>query len=100
MSRMPTTGGKYAMAAPEAQDIPANRPGAVPGHGSLHKLMARKSTIGFLMTLPLITLLVVLVAYPAGSAISLAMLDRGMTKFVGLDNFARLFANQRFWVII
>ena len=89
MSRMATTEGKYVMAAPEATE-----------RGSLHKLMARKSTVGFLMTLPLITLLVVLVAYPAGSAIYLAMLDRGMTKFVGLDNFARLFASQRFWVLV
>jgi len=89
MSRMPTTDGKYAMDAPGAKD-----------RGSLHKLMARKSTIGFLMTLPLITLLIVLVAYPAGSAIYLSMLDRGMTKFVGFDNFARLFASQRFWAII
>jgi multiple sugar transport system permease protein len=70
------------------------------GRGSLHKLMARKSTIGFLMTLPLLTLLMLLVAYPAGSAIYLSMLDRGMTKFVGLDNFARLFASERFWILI
>jgi len=89
MSRMPTTEGKYAMAAPGAKD-----------RGSLHRLMARRSTVGFLMTLPLITLLVVLVAYPAGSAIYLAMLDRGMTKFVGLDNFARLFASPRFWALV
>src|SRR6476619_2034858 len=89
MSRMPTTDGKYAMDAPGAKD-----------RGSLHKLMARKSTIGFLMTLPLITLLIVLVAYPAGSAIYLSMLDRGMTKFVGLDNFVLLFSRERFWMVV
>ena len=61
--------------------------------------MQRRSSIAFLMTLPLITLLVVLVAYPAGSAIYLSMLDRGMTKFVGLDNFAFLFGSDRFWTV-
>jgi len=45
-------------------------------------------------------LLVLLVAYPAGSAIWLSMLDRGMTKFVGFDNFALLFASERFWRIV
>jgi multiple sugar transport system permease protein len=41
------------------------------GRGSLHKLMQRKSTIAFLMTLPLFTLIIALVAYPAGYAIYL-----------------------------
>ena len=70
------------------------------GRGSLRKLMQRKSTIAFLMTLPLITLIVVLVAYPAGYAIWLSMLDRTMTRFVGLDNFAYLLGRDRFWMIV
>ena len=49
--------------------------------------MQRKSTVAFLMTLPLITLMIVLVAYPTGYAIYISMLDRGMTKFVGLAQF-------------
>ena len=98
---MLTTDGKYVVAAPGAKDNPASSfVVGVPGRGSLHKLMARKSTVGFLMTLPLITLLVALVAYPAGSAIYLSMLDRGMTKFVGLGNFARLFGSDRFWRVV
>ena len=32
---------------------------------SLHKLMQRKSTVAFLMALPLILLITILVAYPA-----------------------------------
>jgi multiple sugar transport system permease protein len=60
----------------------------------------RKSTLAFLMTLPLITLLVALVAYPAGSAIHLSMLDRRMETFVGLANFARLFDSDKFWRIV
>src|SRR3954471_14978171 len=62
--------------------------------------MQRKSTLAFLMTLPLITVMVVLVAYPAGSALYLAMLNRDMTKFVGFDNFAFLFGRGRFWTVL
>ena len=39
------------------------------GRSSLHKLMQRKSTIAFLMALPLILLILILVAYPAGYAV-------------------------------
>jgi multiple sugar transport system permease protein len=70
------------------------------GRGSLHKLMRRRSTIAFLMTLPLLTLIVALVAYPAGFAIYLSMLDRTTTRFVGLDNFAYLFSRDSFWRIV
>jgi multiple sugar transport system permease protein len=68
--------------------------------GSLHGLMRRKSTIAFLMTVPLWTMIVVLVAYPAGFAIYLSMLDRKMTKFVELANFARLVDSDRFWILV
>ncbi len=51
------------------------------------------------MTLPLVILMIVLVAYPAGSAIYLSLLDRSMTKLVGLANFARLFDSDRFWML-
>jgi multiple sugar transport system permease protein len=70
------------------------------GRGSLHALLRRRSTIAFLMTLPLITLIAALVAWPAGYAIYLSMLDRRMTRFVGLDNFARLAGSPRFWTLV
>jgi multiple sugar transport system permease protein len=70
------------------------------GHGSLHKLLRRRSTVAFLMTLPLLTLIVALVAYPAGFAIYLSMLDRTTTRFVGFDNFAYLFSRDSFWRIV
>jgi multiple sugar transport system permease protein len=62
--------------------------------------MHRRSSTAFLLTLPLITLLVVLVAYPAGSAVYLSMLDRSLTTFVGLANFTYLFGRERFWEIL
>jgi len=52
------------------------------------------------MTLPLIILIVVLVAYPMSWAIWLSMLDRTMTKFVGLRNFEYLLGRDRFWLTL
>jgi multiple sugar transport system permease protein len=66
----------------------------------LHKLMQRKSTIAFLMALPLILLISILVAYPAGYAIWLSMLNKSMTKFVGFGNFEFLFKRATFWDIV
>jgi multiple sugar transport system permease protein len=62
--------------------------------------MQRKSTIAFLMTLPLIILILVLVAYPAGYAVYLAMFNKGMTRFVGLGNFEFLFGRDTFWMVV
>ncbi len=67
---------------------------------SLHKLMQRKSTIAFLMTLPLILLILILVAYPAGYAVWLAMLNKKMTAFVGLGTFEFLLKRQTFWDVV
>jgi multiple sugar transport system permease protein len=61
--------------------------------------MRRKSTIAFLMTLPLLALVAALVAYPAGFAVYLSMLDRTTTRLVGLGNFTRLFSSDRFWIL-
>jgi multiple sugar transport system permease protein len=66
----------------------------------LHKLMQRKSTIAFLMALPLILLILIMVAYPAGYAVWLAMLNKSMTKFVGFGNFVFLFKRQTFWDVV
>jgi multiple sugar transport system permease protein len=70
------------------------------GRSSLHKVMQRKSTIAFLMALPLILLILILVAYPAAYAIWLSMLNKSMTKFVGFGNFEFLFKRQTFWEVV
>jgi hypothetical protein len=62
--------------------------------------MQRRSTIAFLMRLPLIILIATLVAYPAGYAVYLAMLNKGMTRFVGLGNFEFLFGRDTFWMVV
>jgi multiple sugar transport system permease protein len=45
----------------------------------------------------LIVLILVLVAYPAGYAVWISMLNRRMTEFIGLGNFEYLFGRDRFW---
>jgi len=83
-------------------DIAARNPAVSTGdsRSSLHKLMQRKSTIAFLMALPLILLLATLVAYPAGYAVYLATLNKGMTRFVGFGNFEFLFGRDTFWLVV
>ena len=82
------------IAAPNAAVLAGGR------RTGLHQLMQRKSTIAFLMALPLILLIGILVAYPAGYAIWLSMLNKSMTKFVGLGNFEFLFKRATFWDIV
>jgi len=70
------------------------------GQASLHKFARRKSTIAFLMALPLITIIACLVIYPAVYSIHLATLSKSMTKFVGFGNFEFLFRRSTFWMVV
>src|ERR1700694_3012248 len=70
------------------------------GRTSLHKLMQRKSTIAFLMALPLILLISILVIYPAFYAVFLSMLSKKMDRFVVFDNFVFLFTRPTFWSVV
>ncbi|MBV9533538.1 MAG: sugar ABC transporter permease [Bradyrhizobium sp.] len=67
---------------------------------SLRYALKRKSTMAFLMTLPLIVLIAVLVVYPALYSMHLATLNKSMTKFVGLGNFQFLFKRDTFWMVV
>jgi len=79
---------------------PSSIAGKADGRSSLHKLIQRKSTIAFLMALPLILLISILVAYPAGYAVYLATLNKSMTRFVGFGNFTFLFGRDTFWLVV
>ena len=52
------------------------------------------------MALPLIVIIAGLVLYPALYSIHLAMLNKGMERFVGLDNFTFLFTRDTFWMVV
>ncbi|MBL6454182.1 sugar ABC transporter permease [Belnapia sp. T6] len=66
----------------------------------LQRFARRRSTIAFLMTLPLIALIGGLVVYPAGYAMWLSTLNRRMTANIGLGNFELLLENDTFRAVI
>src|SRR5450756_759924 len=84
----------------------AIQPNSVPGarstrkRASLRTAMKRKSTSAFLMTLPLILLILILVVYPAFYSLHLATLNKSMQRFVGLGNFQFLFKRETFWLVV
>ena len=64
------------------------------------QFLKRKSTVAFLMALPLILLIALLVIYPALYAIHLATLNKSMARFVGWGNFQFLFKRDTFWMVV
>src|SRR5437762_1662413 len=64
------------------------------------RAMQRKSTIAFLMALPLILLIAILVLYPALYSLHLATLNKSMERFVGFGNFLFLFKRETFWLVV
>jgi multiple sugar transport system permease protein len=67
---------------------------------SLQRWMRRRSTVAFLMCLPLILIIAGLVIYPAIYAIYLSMLNKAQTKFVGLSNFDFLLRRDVFQMVV
>ena len=81
--------------------IPAGQAASAPPRGgSLRRFARRKSTIAFLMALPLILLIATLVVYPTLYAIYLAMLNKSLERFVGFSNFTFLFTRETFWMVV
>jgi multiple sugar transport system permease protein len=67
---------------------------------TIQKFARRKSTIAFLMALPLIVIVACLVIYPALYSIHLATLNKSMVRFVGFGNFEFLFKRSTFWMVV
>ena len=74
--------------------------GGLRRRAALRRVMQRRSTIAFLMTLPLILLIALLVLYPALYSIHLATLNKSMERFVGFGNFLFLFRRETFWMVV
>src|SRR5215472_16826734 len=68
--------------------------------GGLRRLARRKSTVAFLLALPLILLISGLVVYPAFYSLHLATLNKSMEHFVGVGNFEFLFKRELFWMVV
>ncbi len=73
---------------------------ARPRRAGLRTLGRRRSTIAVLMCLPLLLVIGGLVVYPALYAIWLSMLNKRMTRFVGLSNYAFLLSRPTFQAVI
>src|SRR5580692_12108273 len=67
---------------------------------NLRLFMRRRSTVAFLMCLPLIVIIVSLVLYPACYSIYLSMLNKAQTRFIGLGNFSFLLSRDVFWMVM
>jgi multiple sugar transport system permease protein len=67
---------------------------------SLRRFSQHRSTIAFLLCLPLILLIAGFVVYPAFYALYLSMLNKKMTAFVGFGNFAFLLKRHTFQLVI
>jgi len=80
--------------SPELAGVQAAR------RSGLHRFMRRRSTIAFLMCLPLLVIILGLVAYPALYAIYLSMLNKSQTHFVWLGNFRFLLSRDVFWSVV
>ena len=79
--------------------LPGTQAAAARG-GGLRRFARRKSTIAFLMALPLILLIGGLVVYPALYSVHLATLNKSMEHFVGFGNFTFLFNRDLFWMVV
>jgi multiple sugar transport system permease protein len=79
-----------------APTLPRRKPAA----RGLARLARRRSTVAFLMCLPLIVIVAGLVIYPACYAIVLATLNKSQTRFVGLGNFTFLLSRDVFWMVV
>src|ERR1700728_4964492 len=68
--------------------------------GNLRLFMRLRSTIAFLMCLPLIVIITGLVLYPALYSIYLSMLNKSQTRFIGLGNFSFLLSRDVFRMVM
>jgi multiple sugar transport system permease protein len=78
----------------------AGRRSGAPARGRLRLLLRRRSSIAFLMCLPLIVIIASLVVYPALYSIYLSMLNRAQTRFIGLGNFRFLLSRDVFLMVV
>jgi multiple sugar transport system permease protein len=72
-----------------------------PGFAEYLRGFARsRSTLAFLLCLPLVAIIGSLVVYPFFYSIYLSMLNKAETEFIGLGNFMFLFGRSTFWMVV
>jgi len=73
---------------------------ATPRRGVFARVLRKRSTLAFVMCLPLIAIVAGLIVYPAGYSIFLSTLNKAQTRFIGLGNFAFLLSRDVFWMVV
>ncbi len=68
--------------------------------GTLQRMARRRSTIAFVMCLPLFLLIASFVIYPFFYSIYLSLLNRNMSRFIGLFNYEYLLTSDTFRLVI
>lgn len=67
---------------------------------SLKRWMRRRSTIAFVMCIPLLVIIIGLVVQPFFYAVILSMMNKAETEFIGFGNFLFLFQRDTFWLVV
>lgn len=89
------------MSQPVAQEQAVNLDGMTGETESKWKVIfRRKSTLAFLLCVPLLVLVVGLIVYPFFYSIFLSMLNKKETRFVGFANYLFLFKRDTFWMVV
>ena len=70
------------------------------GPSKLKLLLQRKSTLAFLLCIPLLALIIGLIVYPFFYSLFLSTLNKKETRFVWLANFLFLFTRDTFWMVV
>jgi len=68
--------------------------------GVFARVLRKRSTLAFVMCLPLIAIVAGLIVYPAGYSIFLSTLNKAQTRFIGLGNFTFLLSRDVFWMVV
>ena len=62
--------------------------------------LRQRSTIAFIMCVPLLLIVIGLVVYPFLYSIFLSTLNKAETEFVGIGNYLFLFKRETFWLVV
>lgn len=66
----------------------------------LRNFWRKRSTLAFMLCVPLIAIIAGLVVYPFFYSINLSMQNKAETEFIGLGNYIFLFGRSTFWMVV
>jgi multiple sugar transport system permease protein len=66
----------------------------------LRNFWRKRSTLAFMLCVPLIAIIAGLVVYPFLYSINLSMQNKAETEFIGLGNYIFLFGRSTFWMVV